>query len=697
MKIYILFLLALEWGFCLHAQSGNPQSKAEVEARQKQAQQALDALSPEQRKMMEQMGIKIPDGKPGTGMTDGQVSMAVGGVSGGVPRKNEALIAAIPKVKLDLVTLPGYIKKVGDYVGAHLSADSKAMGQKAYGLLMENGYSQAEMANVAAGLWAVGKLEPAVYVMTKVCGGVGTPDGDMLCNYSAMLSMAGAPQQAIPILEYLNQAYPDNTTVLNNLGQAWFYLGDIEKADMYLEKTVRLFAYHPQANYTQCLILESKGNKAAAIEKMKHSLAYSYSLDKYNKLRQLGYKVKGSEMRRPFRPDPDPLGLRRFTRPDFPKTYSEEVRLKYEWNNFEKLIADQMLVLNKQLQPYIMQNAQKAQQTYTIISAKGVSGLSATPAGPRRVYQKIATQNLEDMNKDGGLGYRLGAAKKKIEELVKSFQAEKDQARQRLIKANSVKAEQETELAKKGEDLGYDVCKVQVEFSDWVYKNYNRSLEEAYKDYLHQYYLKISEELYWKQFIQDDNEFEVTKLTAKKEWLAAVGGGRYLESAYITENNVCNTDLPDKNKTHKLGDFDEMHCKFSSTLDFGFGRQVFSCNSAYVDFSAGKLSGKLNFKTDNTGVDRFTNGTVEVTAIDVGAKKGMGPLQVGANMKAGMGMEFSRNGVEDVYVTGEASVTVGSNTVSDPSGVVSNPSVDITASGRISLVSGNMSGGIKGF
>jgi hypothetical protein len=62
-----------------------------------------------------------------------------------------------------------------------------------------------------------------------------------------------------------------------------------------------------------------------------------------------------------------------------------------------------------------------------------------------------------------------------------------------------------------------------------------------------------------------------------------------------------------------------------------------------------------------------------------------------------MGVEFTSNGIEDVYATGEAKVTAGSDTVSDPAGIVSDPSVSITASGRMSLISGNVSGGISGF
>ncbi|MGN6352296.1 MAG: hypothetical protein ACTHLB_02860, partial [Parafilimonas sp.] len=124
---------------------------------------------------------------------------------------------------------------------------------------------------------------------------------------------------------------------------------------------------------------------------------------------------------------------------------------------------------------------------------------------------------------------------------------------------------------------------------------------------------------------------------------------------------------------------------------------AFECGKSSISFDAGRLSGNFHFKSDNAGIDRFVKGTVEATAIDKSISTSKGPLQVGASVKAGMGMELSSRGIEDVYATGEAKVTIGSNTVSDPAGIVNNPSVNITASGRMSLISGNMTGAISGF
>ncbi|MBS1759366.1 MAG: hypothetical protein JST23_04500 [Bacteroidetes bacterium] len=693
MKKVHLLILFITFCFPVFAQQKNPTNQKEIQQKQKQAQDALDKLTPEQRKMMEQMGMSTNVPAMPAGATDAQIGLAVGGDE--VPKRNAGLIDAIPKITLTAATVPAYIKTLNEYIEKGVGGDVKIFGQQVYSAFKQNKYDAAAIGNAAIGYWAVGNPDIAVYLMGKACADDAS-DADLLSNFAAMMSMGGAPHKAIPLLEYLNKQHPDNTTILNNLGQAWFYLGEVDKANANLDKVVKAFAYHPQANYTQCLIQESKGNKTQAIEKMKNSLAYSYSLDKVNKLRKLGYSVKGSDMRMPFRPDPDPLGLRKFVRPDAPISYEQELKLSADWDAFQKQVNEKVMSLAKELIPYQQANNQEAQQNYKKFDNKSVDDIlkmKASPAEKTNLYEVNAQRHLEEMKKDGGVAFRLKAAKKQIDDLIKDFIAKDEAQRKSLEKQNSVKAESETELAKKGENIGYDNCVVQKKYSEWVYANYNKPLEEAYKNYLHQLYLKINEELYWKQFTQDAPTFEATRITAKKEWLAAMGNTRY-----IATNKYGKCEAPEqKQSRYKLADFDEMHCAFITTLDFVLMKGISECGKSRVEFDLGKLSGNLNYKFNDKQELKFIKGTVEATVIDKSISVSKGPLQVGASVKAGMGVEFTSRGIEDVYATGEAKVTAGSNTVDDPAGIVNDPSVSITVSGRMSLISGNMSGAISGF
>ncbi|MGN6214013.1 hypothetical protein [Parafilimonas sp.] len=692
----IVLLFASVWFVIFSvAQTTNPATTKEVQDKIKQAQQQLNKLTPEQKKMMEQMGMSTTLPAMPNGLSDADVRTALGGDAFSVPAKNATLIAAIPAITLTAATLPSYIQSLNAYIEKNIAADAKPVAKEVYDFFSINKYTPEAIGNEAVGFWSIGRPEIAIYVIGRACSN-NASDADLLSNFATMLSMGGAPHRAIPLLEYLNKQYPGNTTILNNLGQAWFYLGETDKANEQLNKVVKAFAYHPQANYTQCLIEKSKGHTVTAIEKMKNSLAYSFSLDKINMLKKLGYKVKGTDMRIPFHPDPDPLGLQNFIRPDVPASYTDELRLSADWDAFQKQVNEKSIQLAKDLVPFQQANAQKAQQAYEKFAGKSAEQILQMKAGnatKSNLYETIAQRNLEEMDKDGGEAYRLKKAIAAIDSLRKDFQAKDEAQRKKIEKQNSITATGESELAKKGENLGYDNCVVQQQYSEWVYKNYNKLLEEAYKNYLHQLYVKITEELYWKQFVQDDTAFEATKIAAKKEWLEAIGNTRYIAT---NKYGACET-AETKTSRYKLADFDEMHCNYKSTLDFKVCTMAFECGKSSISFDAGRLSGNFHFKSDNAGIDRFVKGTMEATAIDKSISTSKGPLQVGASVKAGMGMELSSRGIEDVYATGEAKVTIGSNTVSDPAGIVNNPSINITASGRMSLISGNMTGAISGF
>lgn len=118
-----------------------------------------------------------------------------------------------------------------------------------------------------------------------------------------------------------------------------------------------------------------------------------------------------------------------------------------------------------------------------------------------------------------------------------------------------------------------------------------------------------------------------------------------------------------KESRYKLTDFDETHCNYVSTLDFVVIKQIDECGWSRVVFDVGKLSGDFKYYMDISGDTRFIKGILEATVINVGGSMKKGPIQIGANVKAGVGVEFTSRGVEDVYVTGEASVNVKSNII----------------------------------
>src|SRR4029079_3106725 len=64
-------------------------------------------------------------------------------------------------------------------------------------------------------------------------------DVNTLSNCGAILNLCGKEEKAIPILKYVLTSHPGNSTVLNNLGQAYAGLGDRSTAMMYLGRCIQ--------------------------------------------------------------------------------------------------------------------------------------------------------------------------------------------------------------------------------------------------------------------------------------------------------------------------------------------------------------------------------------------------------------------------------------------------------------------------
>jgi tetratricopeptide (TPR) repeat protein len=667
-------------------------TQKEMEAMMKEMKGAMDEMSEEDKKMMDSMGIKMPDMKAMQknmeGVTDEQLKKAWDDENRIVPLKDAARIASVSSTPLTAASLPAFLSTAQGKVAAQLKPASKTKGEEIYKLIKAQNNSPTATGNTAAGLWMLGKAELALYVMGKAC--LDNPTNtDNLNNYASMLSMGGAEQLAIPLLDNLNKQFPNNSTILNNLGQAWFGLGDITKAEKYLDDVIRIYAYHPQANYTKSFIEESKGNMPAAVECVRKSIKHGYTREKEERLNKMGYKPTSKDFQFPFKPNPDPLSLSKFKHPDFPKSVDEAIELEKIWEKFKAECRAQGEILKSQ-QAQAEQIVMKTQEQFTkeIIAASNsamTNGGYATRSFELVPFHaaKAAVKLKEITEGNNGHDFKIQKALQDITQyrlsmapLTKKYNAE-------IGKLEKVEDEQTGEgLANK------DFCPEKKALADAYLASYNPGLQKKWETYLDLLKRKLNEETYWYQFAQWPKMFEVTTLAYQQMWLQSISDISFTSITYKCKPK------PAGKSGGKLAEFDDVACQYHSEFKTIVGTIKSDCSRTTTELDLKFI--KLGLKQDmdkKTFNDQFMSCSVEV-GVSAGAGIKNGPLKAEASIGAGVGAEFDRNGLKDVTVKVNAGVSAGTDIIDGGSiaGVgVSDLSADAGVQGQVSLISGKSS------
>jgi tetratricopeptide (TPR) repeat protein len=114
-------------------------------------------------------------------------------------------------------------------------------------------HSVKEIQNAAIGGWYNNNPKISLLLGMKT---VQKPTAGVLewNNLAALFNMAGLEHQAIPILQYCLIELPNNSMLLNNIGQAYMGLGDLVKARQFLTKCLSIDDMHPEANHSLALL-----------------------------------------------------------------------------------------------------------------------------------------------------------------------------------------------------------------------------------------------------------------------------------------------------------------------------------------------------------------------------------------------------------------------------------------------------------
>lgn len=195
-----------------------------------------------------------------------------------MPARNEKGLASIPAQPMNKTQLVAFIKKMRTTI---FMAMPGVIGR---GPLTMTGYDDQGLDKGGVLAWCSGNTDLALELALDAANA--NPDDDnILDNLSAILTMCGLPYESVPILDYLRQHDPGNSTINNNLGQAYYLLGDAQKATTYLQAAIGGFADHPQANFTLACMAYIRGNKSRAIDYCEHSIRGAFSVNSWTMLK----------------------------------------------------------------------------------------------------------------------------------------------------------------------------------------------------------------------------------------------------------------------------------------------------------------------------------------------------------------------------------------------------------------------------
>ncbi len=677
MKNYILVFSMLTVMNVLCAQTKTkpaekPPSQKEMQEMMKEMQQVMDEMSPEDKKAMEETGIKVPDMKNlqenVSGISDAQLEQAYEDENRIVPDKDIARINTALATTLSDGEMSAYISKINQSVLMQLSPAAKTTGAIIY---EQTKSLNKSVANTAVGLWIDGEPTLALYLMGEACK-ADPANAINLNNYAVFLSTCGAGQLSLPILNNLNKRYPDNSSISNNIAQAWLGLGDIQRAEEFADKAIRIYAFHPQANMAKCLIEESRGNIPAAIAAAKKSISKAYSTEKADKLKKLGYDLKSDDINWD-RPMPqDALGLGKFDWPEYPMDVEQSATLEKEWEEYRNECEQKIDELTMTEESLEKESLAASEYRTKLILSEGQKGhyVLMMPGYAAKAMLKLGS-GVSDVN--GNMSFVFA---NELEPVVKALSAVGDYENTLSEKQESLDKKYEDQVGEGRPNPLEAICKDENAIRTEFLSAANGGLQSAYKTYFNYVRRRTSDLLYYYQYTMWPDQFELAKVMAQISWLTQIKDQKV---NFKAKSSWCVPSAGNK-KSGPLQNFDDVHCDYVSTMDLGVYKITSSCSNLVGEFDFGGV--KINL-TDNVETGLYSGSAM------VGVSKGLdGPMGTEAEGSIAGLVEWDNTGITDVGAV--AGVTASAAGVE-----IAGADVKITVNGGVNMSGSNILQGIK--
>ncbi|RXK62109.1 hypothetical protein ESA94_03595 [Lacibacter luteus] len=620
-----------------------PPTQSEMDKMMKEMEDMLKNMTPEEKRIYDSLGIKLPNIKNMPKMTDQQLADAWEDESRVVPARKTAIINTLPKTIFSKEQLLAFVKKTNVSILSVIKPEAKQMADKINEQFKNDPYYGYMIASAANGMWMMGYKESATYLMGKAAEVI--PNADHLNNFASYLTMGGAAHIAIPILEKLNSVHKNNSTILNNLGQAWLQLGEEIKAEKYLDSAIRVYTYHPQANYTKCLLLKSRGKKAEAIAALHRSLKHSITTPKTNLLKELeGNQYKPVKFYAPRVYYSTTFNLHEYAAL-VPKTYATALgsNVELQWSEFRKYIKSELEKINKQME-MVSKNASIAEQAFFKKAQSNKFNIHSP-------YHTKAVERYNNYTKD--FDRRL---KQHTEKLL-LFITEKNKIKEKFNVAYKKEQERFSEEIKRGANKQVN-CEGQLPIINEFLKQTNelniKSNELSVSFWLTEFYNMY---YYYPSTANTDATAQLIVLNLRAGFLEKL-------HELFHESDLgypCSSDEQKKTEysiLKPLNDYDEVNCKiFNWIYTPGLGAIVMRCNTMSVHLNPIFLPFDASLRANFDGFVEQASIAIQVKSVKI--KAGAEFDEKGNFEKATGGLETKI--MKDVKISLEGQITFDEN------------------------------------
>lgn len=296
-SLFLLVLITHHQPAAARELQGSNQKKSPEKPRVMSAEEAemikqTEEMMRQAKEMLEQMkkdpGGKLRGSLPMPQLTGDMASLASGKW---MPPRDEARLTSLPKGVMSAAERDRYTRGLFENLKKRISSAAAAKAEKTIG----SSNNPEAMNLTAVALWYANDRETALFIAAKAAAT--HPSYKPVQNtLASFLHLSGYPEKAIPLLQSLMAESAENSTLMNNLGQAYLSLGDKENGKRLLMGCIARSPQHPEANCSLARLYESEGNTAKAVEHFQSAVKSVYSNFAANALQRLKAKPSAGKL-----------------------------------------------------------------------------------------------------------------------------------------------------------------------------------------------------------------------------------------------------------------------------------------------------------------------------------------------------------------------------------------------------------------